>query len=62
LSKISPDDMAKLNALNLRNAFDLRIEVERKKRPQELPTGVNYVVLDVLADSPQAGPAQLPPC
>jgi hypothetical protein len=62
LSKISSDDMAKLNALNLRNAFDLRTEVERKKRPQELPTGVNYVVLDVLADSPQAGPAQLPPC
>ena len=59
LSKISPEDMEKLAALKLRNAFDLRTEVERKKRPEELPPGVNYVVLDVLADSPQAGPAQL---
>ena len=29
------------------------------KRPEELPDGVDYVVVDVLADSPQAGPAQL---
>jgi len=59
LSGIPPDDMAKLAGLGLKNAFDLRTAAEREKRPEELPDGVNYVVLDVLADSPQAGPAQL---
>ncbi len=59
LSKISPDDMKKLASLKFKNAYDLRTTEEREKRPEELPPGVNYVVLDVLADSPQAGPAQL---
>jgi len=59
LSGISPSDMEKLAALKLKNAYDLRTAEEREKRPEELPPGVNYVVLDVLADSPQAGPAQL---
>ncbi len=59
LSNISPDDMKKLASLKLKNAYDLRTTEEREKRPEELPHGVNYVVLDVLADSPQAGPAQL---
>lgn len=59
LSKISPDDMKKLAGLKLRNAYDLRTAEERKARPEELPPGVNHVVLDVLADSPQAEPAQL---
>ena len=59
LSHISPEDMQKLAKLKLKNAYDLRTKEERDKRPEELPPGVNYVVLDVLADSPQAGPAQL---
>ena len=59
LSGISPGDMEKLAALNLKNAYDLRTQEERDKRPEELPASVNYVVLDILADSPQAGPAQL---
>jgi len=59
LSGISPGDMENLAALKLKNAYDLRTAEERQKRPEELPPGVNYVVLDVLADSPQAGPAQL---
>ena len=59
LSGIPPIDMEKLEALGLKNAFDLRTTEERTKRPEELPKGVNYVVLDVLADSPQAGPAML---
>lgn len=59
LSGIAPADMDKLARLGLKNAFDLRTAEERNKRPEELPPGVNYVVLDVLADSPQAGPAQL---
>jgi protein-tyrosine phosphatase len=59
LCGISPDDMEKIAKLNLKNAYDLRTAEERDKRPDELPPGVNYVVVDVLADSPQAGPAQL---
>jgi len=59
LNGIPPADMEKLAALGLKNAFDLRTAEERDKRPEELPKGVNYVVLDVLADSPAAGPAQL---
>jgi protein-tyrosine phosphatase len=59
LSAITPDDMQKIADLRLKNAFDLRTTEERDKRPEELPPGVNYVVLDVLADSPQEGPAQL---
>jgi protein-tyrosine phosphatase len=59
LSGISPDDMQKIAGLKLKNAYDLRTAEEREKRPEELPPGVNYVVVDVLADSPQAGPAQL---
>jgi protein-tyrosine phosphatase len=59
LSGISPEDMENLATLGLKNSFDLRTAEEREKRPEELPEGVNYVVVDVLADSPQAGPAQL---
>ena len=59
LSGISPDDMKKLAELNLSVDYDLRTAEERAKRPDELPPGVEYVWLDVLADSPQAGPAQL---
>ncbi len=59
LSGISSGDMEKLAKLKLKNAYDLRTAEERKARPEELPPGVNYVVLDVLADSPKAGPAQL---
>jgi len=59
LSGISPADLEKLAHLKLKNAYDLRTAEEREKRPDELPPGVEYVWLDVLADSPQAGPAQL---
>lgn len=59
LSHITSDDMEKLAGLKLKNAYDLRTAAEREARPEELPPGVSYVVLDVLADSPQAGPAML---
>jgi protein-tyrosine phosphatase len=51
--------MEKLAALGLENVYDLRTAAEREARPEELPPDADYVVLDVLADSPQAGPAQL---
>ncbi len=59
LSGISEADMAALTDLGLGTAYDLRTLSEREARPEELPPGVEYVVLDVLEDSPQAGPAQL---
>ena len=49
----------RLAALGLRTAYDLRTAEEKDKRPDELPPGVDHVWLNVLADSPQAGPAQL---
>ena len=57
LSGISPEDMQKLGALGLQGAYDLRTTEERETRPKELPPGVDYIVVDVLADSPAAGPA-----
>jgi len=59
LCEISPADMKKLAALKLKTAYDLRTAEERQKRPGEVPPGVKYVWLNVLADSPQSGPAQL---
>ena len=59
LSGISESDMKAMAALNLKVDYDLRTAEEREKRPDEVPPGAEYVWLDVLADSPQAGPAQL---
>jgi protein-tyrosine phosphatase len=59
LCNISPADKKKLADLKLKTAYDLRTAEERKKRPGEVPPGVNYVWLNVLADSPESGAAQL---
>ena len=59
LNGIVAADMDAIAALKLKNDYDLRTAEEREKHPDELPPGVNDVWLDVLADSPQAGPAQL---
>jgi len=59
LSGIPEEDMEKLAELNLKVDYDLRTAEERNARPDELPPGVKNVWLDVLADSPQAGPAML---
>ena len=59
LSGITPEDMAKLATLGFKVDYDLRTAAERDKRPDELPPGVEYVWLNVLADAPQASPAQL---
>jgi protein-tyrosine phosphatase len=59
LSGITSSDMEELAELGLAVDYDVRTAEEREKRPDELPGGVKYVWLDVLADSPQAGPAQL---
>ena len=59
LSGITPEDMEKIAGLGLKVDYDLRTSDEKDARPDELPEGVEYVWLDVLADSPQAGPAML---
>ena len=59
LYDISANDMLLLANLNLKNDFDLRTISERNAKPDELPDGVNNVWLDVLADDPTSGPANL---
>ncbi len=59
LSGVSPGDMDKLTALDLKDVYDLRTAPERSARPDDVPPGVKYVWLDVLADEPEAGPAKL---
>lgn len=59
LHHVSPDDMKRLAGLNLEYVYDLRTYDEMSDRPEELPPTVSHVWLDVLADSPQAGPAML---
>jgi protein-tyrosine phosphatase len=59
LYAISENDMLLLAKLNLKNDFDLRTADERNEKPDELPAGVNNVWLDVLADDPTSGPANL---
>jgi protein-tyrosine phosphatase len=59
LSDISAGDMKKLANLNLKTDLDLRTAEERDANPDELPPGVKDVWVNVLADAPQAGPAQL---
>ncbi len=56
---ISASDMLLLEELNLKNVFDLRTTAERNANPDELPDGVNNVWLDVMADVPTSGPANL---
>ena len=43
----------------LRRVYDFRTEAERTAEPDRVPAGAEYVVVDVLADAPGAGPAQL---
>jgi protein-tyrosine phosphatase len=59
LFDIGAEDMLLFEALNLKNDFDLRTATERNANPDELPEGVNNVWLDVLADVPADGPANL---
>jgi len=51
LNPISAEDMKKIEALGLKNDFDLRTLEEREAKPDELPAGVKNVWLNVLADA-----------
>lgn len=56
---VSVDDLRKIAALGLVNDFDLRTAAEISGAPDQLPSGVKWVALNVLADAEQSGPALL---
>lgn len=59
LFEISSEDMISFAKLGIKSDFDLRTNSERTAKPDELPTGVNNIWLDVLADDSTSGPAVL---
>jgi protein-tyrosine phosphatase len=59
LSHVSAEDIKKLAALRLKNDYDLRTEAEIANAPDEIPPGVVYTSLNVLADAKQSSAAML---
>lgn len=59
LYHISTADKDKIAALKLKNDFDLRTVRERESKPDELPSGVRNISLDMLADASQEAFAKL---
>jgi protein-tyrosine phosphatase len=56
---LTGDDLAAFDRLDLATVYDFRTEAERSAQPNTLPAHVAYVPLDVMADSPDRGPAML---
>jgi len=56
---MSAEDIEKLNRLNLKDDYDLRTTSEVKVKPDQMLPGVQYHLLNVLADAKSAAPAQL---
>ena len=56
---MSAEDIKKLELLNLKNDYDLRTTSEVKVKPDQMPPGVQYELLNVLADAKSAAPAEL---
>ena len=59
LARLVDSDVPGVAALGLRAVYDLRTEAERSAEPDRVPAGADYTVVDVMADSPGATPAQL---
>jgi protein-tyrosine phosphatase len=59
LDKLAGEEMAAFAGFGIRSVYDLRTEAERTAAPDRLPPGTEHVVVDVLADSADAAPAQL---
>lgn len=51
LNSISPDALEKIASLGLKNDFDLRTDGEVKTKPDKIPPGAKYHLLNVLADT-----------
>lgn len=58
-SGLQGDAAANFAALGIRSVYDLRTEDERTASPNVVPEGTEYVVVDVLSDATNAGPAQV---
>lgn len=56
---MSAEEISKLGRLALKNDYDLRTAAEVKARPDQLPPGVAWQLLNVLADARSAAPAEL---
>ena len=56
---MSDAEIDKLGLLMLKNDYDLRTAAEVKARPDQIPPGVEYHLLNVLADEKGAAAAQL---
>jgi protein-tyrosine phosphatase len=59
LNRLNAADQATFSSMGIRTVFDLRTADERSAQPDQLPAGVSAIVVDVLADSPDAAPAAL---
>lgn len=53
------DHVTALVDMGVTHSLDLRTHEEREMRPGMLPAGARVVVVDMLADEPEAGPASL---
>lgn len=56
---MTAEDIKKLERLSLKNDYDLRTTAEAKAKPDEMPRGVRYHLLNVLADAKSSAPAEL---
>lgn len=56
---MSSNDIRALERLGLKNDYDLRTNSEAKVKPDRMPSGVHYHLLNVLADAKSAAPAEL---
>jgi protein-tyrosine phosphatase len=56
---MTAEDIMKLERVGLKNDYDLRTTAEAKAKPDEMPPGVRYHLLNVLADVKSAAPAEL---
>ncbi|MGZ6260343.1 MAG: tyrosine-protein phosphatase [Candidatus Limnocylindrales bacterium] len=59
LSELDGADRLALEHLGLRMIYDLRSDAERSRMPDRLPTGAEYVPLDLLAGVMEGSPGQL---
>jgi protein-tyrosine phosphatase len=56
---MSEEDITRLKSLDLRNDYDLRTKAEVQAKPDQMPAGVQYHLLNVLADAKSSAPAEL---
>ena len=56
---LSPEDIEKLERLGLKSNYDLRTNTEVKAKPDQMPPGVRYHQLDVLADAKSNAAARI---